>query len=146
MSRFLEQALEIFDTAEAASAAGHDPADLTISISATGGIHMVAGCDWPLDALQAHRGAEMVYRVSQQNNSVRLEGRAGFRTCLFETAKPDGAARQLLAGAARELLRPMLPAPVLATSSNAAPAARPARFTLAMPPAEDQPRLLAVSG
>ena len=108
VSRFLENAVEIFDAAENSSAAGHELSDMTVLISPTGGIHLLADCDWPLDTLQAHRGARMVYRVSQQDKTVRLEGRAGSRTCLFETAKPDGAARRLLADAAKDLLRPVV--------------------------------------
>jgi len=57
---------------------------------------MVADSDWPLDSLQAHHGARMAYRVSQRASIVRVEGRAGSRTCLFETAKPERAARLLL--------------------------------------------------
>ncbi len=68
---------------------------------------MLADCDWPLDTLQADRGAGMVYRISQQGEHVRLEGRAGRRTCLFETEKPDGAARPLPADKVfNRLLRP----------------------------------------
>lgn len=67
---------------------------------------MVADCDWPLDTIQADRGADMVYRIRRQGETVRLEGRAGHRTCLFETAKPDGAARPLPAGDPTVLLRP----------------------------------------
>ena len=73
---------------------------------------MVAGCDWPLASLQAHRGAEMVYRISRRGDGVRLEGRAGCRTCLFETARPDGAARPLPAERPEDLIRPIVsPAP-----------------------------------
>ncbi len=57
---------------------------------------MVADSDWPLDTLQLHVGAQMAYRVSHKAAMVRVEGRAGSRTCLFETAKPERAARALL--------------------------------------------------
>jgi hypothetical protein len=69
---------------------------MTILITAEGGIRMVADSDWPLDSLQAHHGAKMAYRVSQSATVVRVEGRADSRTCLFETAKPERAARLLL--------------------------------------------------
>jgi hypothetical protein len=69
---------------------------MTILITAEGGIHMVADSDWPLDTLQLHHGAKMAYRVSQSASVVRVEGRADSRTCLFETAKPERAARLLL--------------------------------------------------
>ena len=54
------------------------------------------GTGLPLDVLQQEHGAQMIYRVTQQESRVRLEGRAGSRTCLFEAEKPDGAARILL--------------------------------------------------
>jgi hypothetical protein len=93
----VENAAKIFEAVESSTAAGHEISAMTILIGPAGGISLVADCDWPLDSLQAHRGAEMVYRVSQQNRSVRLEGRAGSRTCLFEATRPDGVARSLLA-------------------------------------------------
>jgi hypothetical protein len=108
----------LFDAVERSTQSGFAPADWTILISESGGIEMLADCDWPLDTLQADRGAGMVYRISQQGEHVRLEGRAGQRTCLFETARPDGAARSLPANHAFDrLLRPTflnpdLPVPV----------------------------------
>ncbi|MCP5120751.1 MAG: hypothetical protein GY953_58910 [bacterium] len=118
MSRFLENAAEIFDAAERSFEAGHSPSDLTILIGPNGGISLVADSDWPLDSLQAHRGARMVYRVSQRDKTVRLEGREGSRTCVFETAKPERAARRLLADPPVALLRQSVgvppPAPFVA--------------------------------
>src|SRR3984957_21203257 len=84
------------DAAESAVQAGHTPTDMTILITAEGGIRMVADSDWPLDSLQAHHGAKMAYRVSQSASVVRVEGRAGSRTCLFKTVKPERAARLFL--------------------------------------------------
>ena len=66
--------------------------DLTIVVGAEGGIRMIADSDWPLDRLQSWHGAEMVYRVRRQGSAVRLEGRAGPRTCLFEGRTLNGAA------------------------------------------------------
>jgi hypothetical protein len=96
VSRFLDNAAQILEAAESAVQAGHTPTDMTILITAQGGIHMVADSDWPLDSLQLHHGAKMAYRVSQSASVVRVEGRADSRTCLFETAKPERAARLLL--------------------------------------------------
>ena len=96
MSSFVDNAVQILDAAENAVRSGHIPSDMTILISAEGGIRMVADSDWPLDSLQAHHGAGMAYRVSQRASMVRVEGRAGSRTCLFETEKPERAARLLL--------------------------------------------------
>ena len=113
MSRFLENAVEIFDAAERSLAAGYDPSVMTILISPSGGISLVADTDWPLDSLQAHRGAGMVYRVSRQGETVRLEGREGSRTCLFETAKPEWVSRRLPADPPAALLKQRLAVPAL---------------------------------
>ncbi len=125
VSRFLENALAICETVENSSGAGHDISELTILISPTGGIQMVAGCDWPLDALQGERGAQMVYRIRRRQDAIRVEGRAGLRTCLFEAAKPDGAARPLPAGRPEDLLRPpvLIPQELPAASARLLPAA-----------------------
>ena len=96
MSRFLDNAARILEAAESAVESGNTPTDMTILITAEGGIRMLADSDWPLDSLQSHHGAKMAYRVSQNASVVRVEGRADSRTCLFETVKPEQAARLLL--------------------------------------------------
>ena len=96
MSRFVENAVRILDAAESSVQAGHTPSEMTILITPEGGIRLVADCDWPLDSLKSHHGAKMAYRVSHNDAIVRVEGRADSRTCLFETAKPERAARLLL--------------------------------------------------
>ena len=95
MSRFVDNALQILNAAESAVESGHAPSDMTILVTPQG-IRMIAGSDWPLESLQLHHGAEMAYRVSQSAVIVRVEGRAGSRTCMFETVKPEQAARTLL--------------------------------------------------
>ena len=95
MSRFVDNAAQILSAAESAVESGHTPSDMTILITPQG-IRMIADSDWPLESLQLHHGAEMAYRVSQSAIIVRVEGRAGSRTCLFETVKPEQAARTLL--------------------------------------------------
>jgi len=96
VSHFVDNAVSILDAAESAVQGGHTPSEMTILITPEGGIHMVADSDWPLDSLKAHLGAKMAYRVSQHDSIVRVEGRADSRTCLFETVKPERAARLLL--------------------------------------------------
>ena len=119
MKRFLENALELFDAAERSSASGQELSETTILISPAGGIQIVADSDWPLESLQAHRGAGMAYRISHQGKTVRLEGRAGSRTCLFETAQPDGAARLPNTEGAASLLRPTMLSPGLPAAASA---------------------------
>lgn len=93
MGAFNDNALRILDVAESAMESNLNPSVLTIVMGAEGGIRIIGESDWPLESLRLHYGAEMVYRVRQQGDAIRLEGRAGSRTCLFETAKLDGAAR-----------------------------------------------------
>ena len=96
VSRFLENAASIFEAAETASAAGHDLSDMAILIGAEGGIRMIADSDWPLDSLELHHGAQMAFRVSRRETSVRLEGRSGAKSCVLESARPEQIARVLL--------------------------------------------------
>lgn len=87
--------MQILNAAESTVESGHVPSEMTILMTPQG-IRMIADSDWPLESLQLHHGAEMAYRVSQNAINVRVEGRAGSRTCLFETAKPEQTARVLL--------------------------------------------------
>lgn len=97
MSRFLDNAANIFEAAESSVQAGFTPSDMTILVGVEGGIRLVAGVsDWPLDTLQATRGAEMVYRVSRAGERVRVEGRAGSQTCVLETEARKRAAATIL--------------------------------------------------
>lgn len=96
VSGFIDNAVNILDAAENSMKSGNIPSDMTILIMPEGSIRMVADSDWPLESLQLHHGARMAYRVNQSASIVRVEGRAGSRTCLFETAKPERAARLLL--------------------------------------------------
>ena len=113
MGRFSDNAMSILEIAESAMEGNLSAQEWTIVIGSEGGIRIIGESDWPLETLQSHHGAEMVYRVRQQGNAIRLEGRAGSRTCLFETAKLDGAAHcsgrvpGLLAST--RLLQPALP-------------------------------------
>ena len=96
VSLFVENAVKLLGAAENAIESGHVPTDMTILISPQGGIHMVANSDWPLDSLQAYHGASTAYRVSRQNEKVRIDGREGARTCRFESEDTQLAARLIL--------------------------------------------------
>jgi hypothetical protein len=93
---FVGNAENIFEAAQSALSNGGQVSDLNILIGEDGAIRIVADSGWSLESLCAERGARMAYRVSQDSDRLRVEGRAGSRTCLFETVKPDGAARLLL--------------------------------------------------
>jgi hypothetical protein len=86
-----------------------DPMDLTIVVGANGGLRMIANSDWPLESVQSWHGAEMVYRVRRHGNAVRLEGRAGSRTCLFESRTLNGAASGSSVGRSACLPATLLP-------------------------------------
>ena len=111
MGRFLDNAESILQTAESVREGGPIEADWTILFIPEEGIRMVAGNDWPLESLQAHYGAQMVYRVQQQESIVKVEGRAGSRACLLESAKPNWVARRLLPDRRDYLLIPANSAP-----------------------------------
>ena len=96
MSRFIANAVEILAAAENTMTAGSTPSDLTILISAEGGIHMVADSDWPLESLRQFHGSSAAYRVRPFDDKVRVEGQSGSQTCFFESEKPANAARFLL--------------------------------------------------
>ena len=96
MSRFIDNAVEILDAAENVMRAGETPADYSILLGASGGIHLVANSDWPLESLQREHGAEMAYRVHAGSDRVSVDGRTGTRTCHFETQSPARIARMLL--------------------------------------------------
>ncbi len=100
VSRFFEDAANLLDAAECAAHSGQAPSHLTIVLGGEGGIRMIADSDWPLDSLQAYHGAASVYRVSGQNENIRVEGREGSRTCLFESPKRPSAAALILGGSA----------------------------------------------
>jgi hypothetical protein len=108
VSRFVENAANLLDAAESAVQSGHTPSHLTILLGCEGGIRMIAESDWPLDSLQTHHGAKAVYRISEANEKVRVEGREGGRTCVFETPKGPSAARLILGG--RNRCTPAAPA------------------------------------
>jgi hypothetical protein len=80
---------------------GHAPVDITILVGPQGGIRLINDSDWPLDTLIAQHGAASIYRVRQQKGTVRLEGRSGARTCVFEADSVTAATRPLLANEPR---------------------------------------------
>ena len=96
MSRFFDDAKGIFEAAESAYRSGQSVSDTIVLIGPDGAIEMLAGSDWPLDRLAAERGAERAYRVGEAGGRVRLEARAGSRTCRLESESPGQVARQLL--------------------------------------------------
>ena len=98
MSQFLDNAANLLDAAESAVQFGNPPSHLTILLGCEGGIRMIADSDWPLDSLQNEHGASMAYRITQEHEKVRVDGREGLRTCRVETPNHNLAARLILGG------------------------------------------------
>ena len=97
MSRFLENAQEIFEAAETSAAAGHVSSEYTILMdSPRGGIHMIADSDWSLGALQREHGANLAYRVRNVDGRVLVDGVEGQRTCHLEAVSANKTAQFLL--------------------------------------------------
>ncbi len=96
MSRFAQHAQNILEAAESAGSRSSANPDMTILLGPNG-IHMIADSDWPLDSLLSHHGAETAYRVSEHRGSVRVEGREGSRSCVFQSVSPAHTAKLILA-------------------------------------------------
>lgn len=96
VSRFVENAMKLMDAAETAVQTGQTPSHLTILLGCEGGMRMIADSDWTLDALQTYHGASAVYRVSQKQERLRVEGREGLRRCMFESPSTQMAAKLIL--------------------------------------------------
>ena len=88
MSRFFENANEIFEAASAAPSGSS--AALTILIHPGGQIHIIDsgdGGETPIDALQAEHGCRTAFRVSRDGQRVRVEGRDGATRCTLESSR-----------------------------------------------------------
>ena len=101
---FVENAQRIFETATSAGGAELESGDLSILIGADGAIRLLMGSDWPLDSLEAHYGARAAYRVSRNENQVRVEGKSRNARCLLRSEPESSVARRLLADRPRYLL------------------------------------------
>lgn len=134
MSRFVENATRILEAAENAMRSGATPTPMTILVRPEGTLEVLSDSDSPLDTLQMVRGAAMAYRIHQHNGRVRVEGRSGANTCMFETEKPVHAAQRALS--ARQELRPEMPCLAELGSGTPARAALPPARTWQPPPEE----------
>lgn len=87
MSQFLENAVSIFETAEAGSRDGAGQ-DLAFLIDASGALRIVDGSGWSPEGLQAHYGASTVYQVSRTQAGLQVSGRGEGRTCVLRSESP----------------------------------------------------------
>ncbi|MGD0497190.1 MAG: hypothetical protein ABSC23_02025 [Bryobacteraceae bacterium] len=103
MSRFLEDAVGIFDAAT--RAAGEDaPSDMAIMVDSSGGIRVVDAAGWHPETLRQHYGAPTVFQITRLAGAVRVTGRSGAQRCVLETT-PAGVSLRPSAGAGVDLLR-----------------------------------------
>lgn len=97
MSRFFDDAVNIFETASAAPAADASP-DLDILIDAAGRLHIVQTPGWRPDALRLHYGARTSYRVTRSRDRVQVEGYGPGGTCFLQSEEPRVASLHLPGG------------------------------------------------
>ncbi|MBI3679260.1 MAG: hypothetical protein HY235_02545 [Acidobacteria bacterium] len=96
MSVFWENATRLLDAALSAARAGRPTESMTVLIGAEGGIHILAGNDWPLDRLASDRGVPIAYRVHQRQGRITVEGHTANGSCYLESRTAEPAARRLL--------------------------------------------------
>jgi hypothetical protein len=104
VSVFWENAERVLDAAVAAARSGQATEKMTVLIGNEGGIHIIAGSDWPLERLREERGAVAAYQVEHRGKTISVQGRQGDSTCLLETSRPDSTARRLLRDQPRYLI------------------------------------------
>lgn len=85
VSRFFDDAVRIFETAQS----GSD--NLGILIDCAGALRIVPADGWRLDALREHYGARTVFQVSHGPAGVRLDAQSGPYSCTLssENRKPE---------------------------------------------------------
>src|SRR5690242_12495843 len=78
----------------------HEPSEVHVLVGPTGGltIRMETGEDWTLDAMRAHHGSALSYRVRRRGGEIEVEGSSLEGSCRFETASPASKWAQLTAG------------------------------------------------
>jgi hypothetical protein len=81
VSRFLDDAVSVFETA----AAGGANAEFGILLDTAGALRIVPAAGWRPETLQAHYGAATVYHVSRTADGVRVSARSGEMRCVFQS-------------------------------------------------------------
>jgi hypothetical protein len=97
VSRFLTDAVQIFETA-AAAPAGDASSELSILYDADGQLRIVQTEGWNPDALRQHYGARTSYHVSRNASGVVVDGRGPGGTCRIQSDKPQVPNLHLAAG------------------------------------------------
>jgi hypothetical protein len=87
VSRFLEDAVHIFETASNAPRDGSSQ-DLAILLDSAGALRIVDADGWAPEALEFHYGARTVYQVTRGRDGVRVSGRSQGRRCTLSSKNP----------------------------------------------------------
>ena len=88
MDSFLRDADSILRTAVGVASTGERPTEVTILTGVSGGVQMLAECDWPLHSIRTERGATSAYRVAVQGRTIVVEGEGRGRKCRLEQSLP----------------------------------------------------------
>ena len=91
MSRFWDNAVEVFETASSAAEAGSG-SDVAVLVDRSGGLRIVMAEGWSPEGLQSHYGASTVYHVSHNSGSVCVEGRGPGMSCTLRGAQAGASA------------------------------------------------------
>ena len=95
MSRFFEDAIQVFRTATQGACDGDAP-DFGILIEHSGALRIVPAAGWRPEALQAHYGARTVFQVSHTGSKVRVVGRSAENSCVLESEPSGGCLMPLI--------------------------------------------------
>ena len=97
MSRFWNDAMQVFETASCAPRDGSSP-ELGILIDHSGALRIVTAEGWSSEGLQAHYGARTVYHVRHTREGVFVDGRGPGMSCSLHGRQPALPAPGLPAG------------------------------------------------
>lgn len=104
VSLFWDNASRLLEAALKGAGSGPVTESITVLIGAEGGIHLIAGADWPLERLRAERGAQAAYRIQHNTGKIELIGEDGANRCRLEAARPPSPALELLKDQPRYML------------------------------------------
>ena len=109
MDSFLRDAESILRTAVGVASTGERPTEMVILTGVSGGIQMLAECDWPLHSIRTERGADSAYRVGVQGGTVVVEGEERGRKCRLEQSLPFTISTPFRVGAQNRTRTKLLP-------------------------------------
>lgn len=100
VSRLLDNARGLLESAAEAAAAGCETGEYTIYVGPQGGLEMVVESDSSLESYTWNRGATAAWRITRRGGAVRVEGVSGEERCRLERSVSADLARRILSGKA----------------------------------------------